>query len=204
MKRTIKNHTRLKYCILGTRKGGFLCPQCKKIYETFYYHIDSGKSTKCKSCAAGNKNRTHGQSDTKLYSVYGSMKDRCYRKNTERYIDYGGRGIRICDKWLYSFQSFYKWAMENGYRDGLTIDREDNNGNYSPNNCRWVDRYIQASNTRTQEKYDVGVTLAYDGKFKSRVQMFGMSYYLGIFKNKEDAINARKEKKMQILQERVY
>ena len=76
---------------------------------------------------------------------------RCFDKSREQYINYGGRGITVCDEWQGTdgFKNFYKWSMENGYSDNLTIDRIDNDGNYEPSNCRWVDRKTQARNMRT-------------------------------------------------------
>jgi hypothetical protein len=84
---------------------------------------------------------------SRIYSTWHNMKSRCYNPNTQHYNHYGGRGIIVCDEWKNSFQAFHKWAIENGYRDDLTIDRIDVNGNYEPSNCRWVDMYCQNNNT---------------------------------------------------------
>jgi len=83
---------------------------------------------------------------TKLYRAWENMKSRCTNQNHKRYKDYGGRGIAICDEWQ-SFDNFRNWAMKNGVRRGLTIDRIDNDGNYEPGNCRWVTSAVQSENS---------------------------------------------------------
>ena len=90
---------------------------------------------------------THGMSDSKIYSCWCEMKKRCYNKNNKRYNNYGGRGIKVCSEWKDSFESFYRWAMENGYEDSLSIDRIDVNGDYCPSNCRWATSVEQTRNT---------------------------------------------------------
>lgn len=94
----------------------------------------------------------HGKHNTRLYHIYYAMKNRCYNKDNNRYQYYGERGIVVCDEWLNDFQTFYNWAINNNYRDDLTIDRIDINGNYEPTNCRWVDIATQNRNTR-QNRY---------------------------------------------------
>lgn len=88
-----------------------------------------------------------GRKDTRLYRIYNNMKSRCYNEKASSYSRYGGRGITICKEWLNDFAIFYNWSVNNGYLENLTIDRIDNEGNYEPGNCRWVDMKTQNRNT---------------------------------------------------------
>jgi hypothetical protein len=93
--------------------------------------------------------KTHGLTYTnkRLRRIYDGMKSRCTNPNASRYERYGGRGITVCNEWVDDYAAFYGWAMANGYRDDLTIDRKDNDGNYEPSNCRWSDKKIQNRNS---------------------------------------------------------
>lgn len=117
------------------------------------------KNGSTKSCGCLKKERftnyKHGKVTNKLYYIYNGMKSRCYNHNNKAYKYYGERGINICDEWLdkkNGFISFYNWAIQNGYKENLSIDRIDVNGNYEPDNCRWATNIMQANNKRTNVK----------------------------------------------------
>lgn len=117
--------------------------------------------------------RTHGQSKDKFYQVWNGIKQRCYNPNNKSYDNYGGRGIKVCDEWCNDFQAFYNWSMDNGYQDGLQIDRIDNNKGYSPDNCRWVNRYTNNNNRRNN------ILFTYNGVTQSLMawcRHFNISY----------------------------
>lgn len=115
---------------------------------------NSLRNGKIKSCgcllseATHNRATKHNLYKHPLYSIWQAIKSRCFRKTETNYKNYGGRGISMDDNWKKDFKTFFDWAIENGYKTGLSIDRINNNGNYEPSNCRWTSRKTQQRNTR--------------------------------------------------------
>ena len=112
-------------------------------------HLTSGKIKSCGCLLIDilkEKKSIHGMTNTKLFYIWGGIKARCYNKNNKQYKYYGARGIIVCDEWKNDFVSFYNWAMANGYKEHLSIDRIDFNGNYEPTNCRWTTNKEQQRN----------------------------------------------------------
>lgn len=98
-------------------------------------------------------NYRHGKAGTPIYKVWSTMKARCYNKKNKAYPRYGGRGIKVCDRWKNSFEKFYEDMGD--CPKGLTLERMDNNGDYTPDNCLWATRAIQANNRRTNRRINV-------------------------------------------------
>lgn len=146
----------IKYAYTRNKRAYWLCEcVCGNTKVVSTTDLKTGNTQSC-GCLKhervktfySNLNKTHGMKGTKIYSKWLSMKARCYKKSCKGYKNYGGRGIKVCDDWKNSFITFYEWAIKNGYQDNLTIERIDVNGNYEPDNCKWITNTEQQNNKK--------------------------------------------------------
>ena len=151
----------------NTKSGrvAWLCKcDCGKITAASSNDLRRGKTISC-GCLKKEKSakhciedfKTHGETNSRLFRVWANIKKRCNNPHYKGFKDYGGRGISICEEWNNDYCTFKEWAITNGYdetapRGKCTIDRIDNNGNYEPNNCRWVDMKVQNRNKRARRR----------------------------------------------------
>ena len=169
-------------CACGTEK------------ECFLTVLRGGDAVSC-GCYHYESLSTHGETSTPLYRTWSNMKSRCYDVNAKYYPEYGGRGITVCAAWREDFMTFKNWAIQNGFMQGLTLDRTNNMGQYNPTNCRWASRTTQQRNRRPQK----GSSSQYIGvsyntkihKWAASIKHSGKSYNLGQYPQEIDAAIAR-------------
>ena len=157
--------------------------------------MDSLRTGHTKSCGCVYRQK-HGLTHHKLYEVWANIKNRCYCPNHPLYSDYGARGIIMCPEWKNSFQDFYDFCIGNGWEKGLQIDRIDNNGIYSPDNCRFVNNRVNSLNTRLLSRANksgyVGVCWSSRDKvWRAYIRVKGNSKHIGRYKDKKQAVEAR-------------
>lgn len=171
------------------RMGLFLC----KCGNDFIASISQVRSKHTRSCGCysrkvtAERNKTHGLANSPMYKRWSSMMTRCYNKNRNNYHNYGGRGIKVCERW-HDFSLFYKDVGDPPFVNA-SLDRIDNNGNYEPTNIRWASQYEQTRNIRARHTNSTnvrGVSLI-RGKYVARKCVNGITKSLGSFNTLEEA-----------------
>ena len=169
--------------------GIFKCPFCQSHFRASLANIKRGN---VKSCGCFRKQTIrsmrlkHGFSRTPLYFIYRAAINRCYNPVNKGYKNYGARGIVVCEEWKNSFMAFRDWSLRNGYEPGLEIDRIDNDGPYSPENCRWVTSSVNGQNKRLiGPKNKSGFRgVCWDkkrNKWRANIKIMGKQIHLGRF-----------------------
>lgn len=172
----------------GRRESMWLCKcDCGNIKSVRGASLVSGNTSSCgclrreKSSSRMSARRTHGFGGTKIYKIWQSMLRRCEVESSKSFKNYGALGVRVCDEW-HSVDVFCNWAISNGYLEGLTLERIDNQLGYCPDNCIWADRFVQNNHTSRNH------TITFNGETLTMAQWSrrtGISY---------DAIKARLNK----------
>jgi hypothetical protein len=176
----------------------FECPFCGKHFRAMICDVKNERriSCGCQIKHTGGFQSIHGLSHTRIYKVWKSMVYRCYNSERDRDVkNYQERGITVCEEWVNDCVAFYKWAMNNGYEEGLELDRENNNKGYSPENCRWVTKSVNMQNRHLLQTNNTSgyrcVFFNPVGSPKkpwfSRVYFNKRKYYLGKFETAKDA-----------------
>lgn len=212
MARRVKDHAGLRYGRLTVieRDGSFsngdakwLCQcSCGGSKRVRASHLNNGHVRSC-GClrieVSRESSKTHGKSKTRLYSVWQSIIRRCKYPKDKAYHNYGARGIDVCEEWRNDFSNFYDWCQASGYEHGLWIDRIDNDGDYEPSNCRWVNAKESNRNRRMCIMLTCGTKTAcmnewaeYIGitkmMFKTRLKTWGWSLRKIISEHKPEVL----------------
>jgi len=148
------------------------------------------RSGNTKSC--GCLTYKHGKTNSRIYNIYHHMKKRCNNYKDHRYKYYGGKGIKVCDEWEKDFNTFYEWAIKNGYDETKTIDRIDSNKNYTPENCQWITGSENATKMHERRRrikrhgLPAGI-YEYEKGYRVFDHSSGVTKYIGISKTLEEA-----------------
>ncbi len=167
-----------------TYKAKYMC-FCGNEFITLF---DSFKRCKAKSCGCLLIKPKKSQEEIRIKRIYAKIKSRCYDKNNDHYSYYGEKGITMCEEWKNNFSTFLNWALYNGYESHLTVDRKNNDLGYSPDNCRWASRRIQAINTAGKGAVSGFTGVSKIGrKFNAHITIDYKLIYLGTFNTPEEA-----------------
>lgn len=178
--------------------------------STWVCKCDCGKEVILGSChLLGSKNRRPNKScgctehahnglvveNLRLYNIWKGMIKRCYSPKATEYERYGGKGVRVSSV-FHNYEFFYRWALQNGYSNDLTIDRIDSTKDYGPENCRWVNYYVQNQNKGVSKRSSTGILGVYrhnDSFYRAGIRRDNVTVNLGLFRTTEAATRARKE-----------
>ncbi len=176
---------------IKVRFGLYICPSCGEIYKTRTNAVNAKQSKQCRGCSR----LIHGLTNSKAYQCLGAIKQRCFNPKDISYKNYGARGITVCDEWLDIFV-FKKW-FDSNYVNGYEIDRIDNDGNYEPDNCRFVTPSSNMKNRRcsvkNQSEYDNVIWHKKSSKWRARIVIDGNDIHLGFFDDDKEASDRIKE-----------
>ena len=182
--------------VLKNKRRHFDCV-CDHCLEKFVRRSDSNNFSTCKKCSlieAGKKRTTHGESNanSRLHTTWANMKRRCLNPTAKEIKNYASKKIQLDSSW-FEYVPFRDWALSNGYSDKLTIDRIDNSGDYSPDNCRFVDYSTQNANKGITTKNKTGYIGVYvsGNQFSAAVDWKRKRTVIGYFKTAIDAAEAR-------------
>ena len=174
------------------RFGLYECQYCGKEFEANVNKVKRGDS---KSCGCRRRGVTHGLKHHRFYGIWGTLIQRCNNSKYKNYKNYGARGIKVCDEWL-DVKNFIIWCEATHPNiEGVSLDRIDNDGGQSPDNCRWVDRLTQSTNQRVRRDNKSGYkgifSVTSGNSWVAQLTYYKKIIYLGSFKTIEEAIFAR-------------
>lgn len=184
----------------GKKRSSWLCRCDCGTLKVLGTHQLLGNKTRRPDRSCGCREHTWGGTITskkkqRIYNIWYEMNKRCHNPDADNYERYGGVGITVCDEWRSDFNSFLEWALANGYKKDLTIDRIDSKKPYSPENCRWADYFVQTQNRGLLKNNKTGVNgVTYSEKqrcYRAYITRDKITKRLGSFKTLEEAKQAR-------------